>query len=184
LRFHKIRIYNFALGFECSRNTGASRGILETKVKPIVINFLKERGLELSEEKTRITSIHEGFDFLGFNVRKYNGKLLIKPSKQSIKAFLHKIRDIIRSNKAARTEMLIWQLNPMIVGWTNYYRHVVAKKAFEFIDYSIYQNLRRWIKRRHPNKTSVCYKGRNMIRNFWDFDRRFTWSECISNKSG
>lgn len=140
--------------------TGASKEILETKVKAVVVNFLKERGLELSEKKTRYTSIHEGFDFLGFNIRKYNGKLLIKPSKQSIKSFLHKIRDIIKSNKTARTETLIWQLNPMIVGWTNYYRHVVATKAFNFIDYSIYQNLRRWIKRRHPKKSETWRRNK------------------------
>lgn len=140
--------------------TGASREILEAKVKPVVVKFLEERGLKLSEKKTRITSIHEGFDFLGFNVRKYNGKLLIKPSKQGIKSFLHKIRGIIKSNKTARTEALIWQLNPMIVGWANYYRHVVAKKAFDFIDYSIYQNLRRWIKRRHPNKSETWRRNK------------------------
>jgi RNA-directed DNA polymerase len=59
--------------------TGATREILEHTVKPLVINFIKERGLELSEEKTLITHIDNGFDFLGFNIRKYNGKLLIKP---------------------------------------------------------------------------------------------------------
>jgi RNA-directed DNA polymerase len=81
--------------------TGASKEILEDKVKPAVIVFLKERGLELSEEKTKITHIEEGFDFLGFNVRKYKGKLLIKPSKAGVKNFLQGIRAVIKANKAS-----------------------------------------------------------------------------------
>jgi RNA-directed DNA polymerase len=72
--------------------TGASKEVLETRIKPSVVTFLKERGLELSEEKTRITHIEEGFDFLGFNVRKYGGKMLIKPSKAAVKRFLGDIR--------------------------------------------------------------------------------------------
>ena len=65
--------------------TGASKEILENEVKPILVEFFQERGLELSEEKTVITHVSEGFDFLGFNVRKYNGTLLTKPSKKSVK---------------------------------------------------------------------------------------------------
>ena len=156
--------------------TGASREILESKVKPVVVKFLAERGLELSQQKTKITSIHDGFDFLGFNVRKYNGKMLIKPSKKSIKAFLQKIRKIIKSNKTAHTETIIWQLNRMITGWSNYYRHVVSQKAFEFIDYNIYQVLQRWIKRRHPNKSNSWrrnkYYRQNSGRN-WIFHAKF-----------
>ena len=67
-------------------------------MKPAVVAFLKERGLELSEEKTRITHIDDGFDFLGFNVRKYAGKLLIKPSKAAVKRFLDDIRELIKAN--------------------------------------------------------------------------------------
>ena len=65
--------------------TGNSKELLEDKVKPLVENFLKERGLELSPEKTRVTHINEGFNFLGWNFRKYDSKLLIKPSKKSVK---------------------------------------------------------------------------------------------------
>ena len=88
-----------------------SQEVLELKVKPAVVAFLKERGLELSEEKTRITPIDAGFDFLGFNVRKYAGKLLIKPSKDAIKGFLERIPEIIKTNVATKTEDLIRQLN-------------------------------------------------------------------------
>ena len=76
--------------------TGTSKEFLDEKVKPVLNNFLATRGLSLSDEKTRITHIEEGFDFLGFNVRKYDGKLLIKPSKGNIKAVLEKIRNIIK----------------------------------------------------------------------------------------
>ena len=135
--------------------TGASKEVLELKIKPAVIAFLRMRGLELSLEKTQITHIEDGFDFLGFNVRKYKGnKLLIKPSKKSIKAFLDNIRVTIKSNKTAKTENLIRQLNPKIRGWSNYYRHVVSKKTFAYVDNGISQTLHQWIKRRHPNKNT------------------------------
>jgi RNA-directed DNA polymerase len=71
--------------------TGRTKEILENEVKPLVQTFLKERGLTLSESKTRITHIDEGFDFLGSHLRKYDGKLLIKPSKQNVRTFLAEI---------------------------------------------------------------------------------------------
>ena len=132
--------------------TGKSKEILEHKVKPAIAAFLKERGLELSYEKTKITHIEEGFDFLGQNVRKYKGKLLIKPTKKWVKGFLKRIRDTIKANKAAPTEHLIRILNPKIQGWANYHRHVVAKKTFNYVDHHIFLALWRWAVRRHPNK--------------------------------
>jgi RNA-directed DNA polymerase len=134
--------------------TGASKEVLEMKVKPAVVAFLKERGLELSEEKTRITHIDDGFDFLGFNVRKYAGKLLIKPSKKAIKSFLERIRETIKANVATKTEDLIRQLNAKLRGWSNYFRHVVAKKTFGYVDDQVYRALITWINRRHPNKSA------------------------------
>lgn len=146
----KVHFIGYADDFIIS---GATKDILENKVMPIVVAFLRERGLELSQEKTKITSIKEGFDFLGFNVRKYKNKLLIKPARSHVKTFLHKIRALIKINLATKTEDLLGQLNPKIRGWANYYRHVVAKETFNFIDSHIYKALRRWIKRRHPKKS-------------------------------
>jgi len=100
--------------------TGISKDMLEREVKPIIEVFMKERGLTLSSEKTKITHIDGGFDFLGQNVRKYNGKLLIKPSKANIKAFLEKVRSTTKGNKMAKQENLIGLLNPMIRGWANF----------------------------------------------------------------
>src|SRR3984893_13264737 len=87
-------------------------------------------GPELSQEKTKITHISEGFDFLGQNVRKYDGKLLIKSSTTNVKAFLDKVRETIRMNRSAKQETLTHLLNPVIRGWANYHRHVVAKRAY------------------------------------------------------
>lgn len=138
--------------------TGASKEILETKVKPVVVSFLQKRGLELSQEKTKITHIDEGFDFLGTNIRKYQGKCIIKPSKKSVKSFLANIRETIKSNPTAKTENLIYQLNPKIRGWANYFRHSCAKKTFSYIDYQIYKALWRWVCRRHPGKSASWIK--------------------------
>jgi RNA-directed DNA polymerase len=132
--------------------TGCSKEWLEEKVKPVVADFLGERGLELSEEKTRTTHIEDGFDFLGQNVRKYGGKLLIKPSQQNVKTFLQKVRAVIKASKQATTGSLIQQLNPLIRGWANYHRHVSSKATFAAVDHAIFQALWRWARRRHPNK--------------------------------
>jgi RNA-directed DNA polymerase len=146
----KVNLVSYCDDFIIS---GASRELLECVVKPVVQKFLKERGLELSQEKTKITHIEEGFDFLGFNIRKYkNGKLLIKPAKANIKEFLEAIRKTIKANSAAKTEDLIHLLNTKILGWANYYRHTVSSKTFSIIDHCIYQALDRWIRKRHPNK--------------------------------
>jgi RNA-directed DNA polymerase len=132
--------------------TGSSKELLENEVKPMVEQSLSTRGLELSQEKTRITHIDEGFDFLGQNIRKYNGKLLIKPSKKNVKAFLDKVRAIVKENKSAKQVSLINLLNPVIRGWANYHRHVVASRTFHTVDNKIWRLLWQWAKRRHPKK--------------------------------
>ena len=132
--------------------TGHSKAWLELEVKPAVVEFLAERGLTLSPEKTKITHIEEGFDFLGWNIRKYNGKLLMKPSKANVKAHLDKIREVVKANKTAKQVNLIRLLNPILRGWANYHSHMVAKKAFARVDSEVWSMLWRWVVRRHPNK--------------------------------
>jgi RNA-directed DNA polymerase len=139
----------YADDFICTAKT---KETLEQRVLPVIINFLKERGLELSLEKTKITNIQEGFDFLGFNLRKYKGKFLIKPAKKGVEAFLDKIRETIKIMGACKVGDLIKVLNPKIRGWANHYRHVVAKETFSYIDSQIFSALWKWAKRRHPNK--------------------------------
>lgn len=132
--------------------TGRSKELLENDVIPIVREFLQERGLVLSEEKTKITHIDEGFDFLGFNIRKYKGTLLIKPTKESLKRFLSKLKYILDSNKSVKQESVIRLMNPVIKGWTNYYRYCCAGETFSKADYLIHQKMWRWAARRHPKK--------------------------------
>ncbi|MDP8228267.1 MAG: group II intron reverse transcriptase/maturase [Candidatus Electryoneaceae bacterium] len=131
--------------------TGANPEILE-EIKNQIKEFLRIRGLKLSEEKTRITHIDDGFDFLGFNVRKYNGKLLIQPSKSAIKNFKQKIRETVKRGRAVRADVLIHLLNPILRGWSQYYRTVVSKKIFASLDHWLWHKLYRWALRRHPMK--------------------------------
>jgi RNA-directed DNA polymerase len=132
--------------------TGASYEVLANEVKPLVEAFMRERGLELSPEKTVITRIDQGFDFLGQNVRKYKGKLLIKPSQKSVTTLLDKVRAVVRVNQQAKTGNLILHLNPLIRGWAQYHRHVVSKETFAAVDAAIFKALWRWARRRHPHK--------------------------------
>lgn len=140
--------------------TGISKEILELEVKPLVTEFLRQRGLELSQEKTRITHIEEGFDFLGQNVRKYNGIFLITPSKKNVRAFLANIRKVIKDNKQATAYRLIATLNPKIRGWANFHQHASAKKTFVHVDTAIFKALWRWARRRHPKKGKHWVKER------------------------
>ena len=160
-RKDKLHFVRYADDWIC---TASSREILEQEVLPIVVTFLKERGLELSQEKTRITHINEGFDFLGFNLRKYKNKLLIKPGKKGIKTFLNNIRETIVSKRTSKTENLIRILNPKIQGWANHNRHVVAKKIFSNVDTGMFKSLWTWAKRRHPNKSLQWVKDKYFTR--------------------
>ena len=131
--------------------TGRTKETLED-IKPILVEFLSERGLELSEEKTLITHIDNGFDFLGFNIRKFKGVLLTQPSKKSVKKFLDNIRYLIDSNKSCKQETLIRLLNPKITGFANYYRCGASSRTFQKVDNQIFRKLWQWAKRRHPKK--------------------------------
>lgn len=132
--------------------TGATKELLAETIRPVVESFLMQRGLVLSPTKTRITHINEGFDFLGVNIRKHKGKLLCKPAKGNLKAFLQNIRDTIKSNATAKTENLIHILNPKIRGWANYHSHICSKQTFSKVNHLIFKALWRWAKRRHPSK--------------------------------
>jgi RNA-directed DNA polymerase len=147
----KVNVIRYADDFIV---TAECKETLEEKVKPAIVQFLTERGLLLSAEKTATTHIRDGFDFLGQNVRKAGGKLLITPSKSSVKALLEKVREIIKSHAAVKVEVLIRKLNSVIRGWANYHRHIVAKSIFSKIDDAVYWALQRWAKRRHPHKTA------------------------------
>jgi len=149
-RAYKINFVRYADDFII---TGKTEELLRERVLPLVKSFLIERGLQLSEEKTLITHIDDGFDFLGKNFRKYNGTLLVKPTKASIEAFLDKVRNTVKGNPTLEQEHLIHLLNPIIRGWVNYQRYVSSAAIFGRVDYEIFNCLWRWALRRHRNKS-------------------------------
>ena len=161
--------------------TGKSKDLLENEVKPLVEQFLKERGLVLSPEKTKITHIRDGFNFLGWNMRKYGkqGKYLQKPAENNTSAFLRKVVGIIKGNKTIKQEKLIALLNPIIRGWGNYHQHAVAKETFLSLDHMIWEALWQWAKRRHPNK------GRNWVKvKYFQASGSRSWVFSCKDESG
>jgi RNA-directed DNA polymerase len=138
--------------------TARDKGSLETAQVQIQ-QWLSKRGLELSTEKTCITSMEDGFDFLGFNHRHYNGKLLIKPTKKKVLDFCKRVGVEIKAMYGAKQEDVISKLNPILRGFANYYKGVVSKETFCYISHRVWQYLWHWAKRRHPNKrTTWVYK--------------------------
>ena len=143
--------------------TGHSKEELEA-VKAVIEDFMRKRGLTLSPEKTKITHINDGFDFLGWNFREYGGKLLIKPSEANIQSFLEDIRKTIRNMATAKQEDVIDALNPKIWGWANYHKGTVAKMAFSRVDDETWKTLWSWCRRRHPNKHGSWIRSRYWTR--------------------
>jgi len=178
----KVNLSRFADDFIV---TGDSKELLEGEVKPLIEAFMRKRGLVLSHEKTVITHITEGFDFLGQNVRKYGGAtggtLLITPSKKNVHTFLEKVREIVRHNKQATAGHLILRLNPVIAGWARYHRHVASKRTYHAVDAAIFEILWRWARRRHPNK------GARWVRNKYfhtQGDRHWVFSGEVAGAKG
>ena len=144
----------------------------------MIITFLQERDLELSDDKTLITSINEGFDFLGWNFRKYNGKLLIKPSQKSIKRFTETISQTITEGMAWSQEILIAKLNPIIRGWANYHNSVVSSDIFQTLDHRIWELLWKWAKRRHSNKSKDW-----IVNKYWKRSTTRRWNSRTEKNS-
>jgi len=158
----KVNLVRYADDFVITAKT---KEIAE-EIKLLIADFLRVRGLALSEEKTAITHIDDGFDFLGWTFRKFKGKLIVKPSRKSIKAVVSKLSIIVlKYGKSLTQEELIDRLNQVIRGWTNYHKHVVASNAFSSVNNTLYLLLQRWAKHRHPNKNK-----------WWRLNRY--WHEC------
>ncbi len=144
--------------------TGVSEEFLREEVLPFVKAFLARRGLRISEEKTRITSIREGFDFLGQQVRKYgrgaNEKLIIKPSESTVRSILGKAKAVLKENRSSKAVNVIRRLNPILRGWANYHRHACSKETFSEVDWHLGGMILKWAKRRHPKKSMKWIQGR------------------------
>jgi RNA-directed DNA polymerase len=146
--------------------TGISKELLRDQVQPLVTQFLKQRGLELSHEKTQITHVEEGFDFLGQNVQRYRcGKVLTKPSAQNVKTFLSKIQETIDNSGSLTAGELIQRLNQQIKGWTMYHRYAASKRTFTYVDHRIFQMVWHWCRRRHQKKSRKWIKRKYFQRN-------------------
>jgi RNA-directed DNA polymerase len=163
----------------------------------IVNNWLKSIGLELNKDKTKISHTlnkyegNNGFDFLGFEIKQYKvsshhsgrntkGKILghktiIKPSKESINNHIKQIGDTIKGHKSSSQMALIQKLNPIIKGWSNYYRGCCSSKIFSNCDNVVFNQLWSWAKRRHPKKGKGWVLGR-----YWH--NYGTVKHCFSTK--
>jgi RNA-directed DNA polymerase len=134
-------------------------------VLPAIENFLKERNLKLSIEKTKIIHINEGFDFLGQNIRKRNGKVLLSPSKYSLRKILDTIQDFIINNKHITQSALINELNLKVIGWLQYHKYTHSRRPFQKIERALRRACWLWAKSKHPSKSKNWIKRKYFIRN-------------------
>jgi RNA-directed DNA polymerase len=155
----KVNVVRYADDFII---TCSSKELLEKEIRPVITDFLAQRGLRLSPEKTHITHIDDGFVFLGASMRKYRGKFLMTPARSTVGAILQNIRRYLRKHRSIKVAQIVKELNSKIRGWACQFRHLVASRAFVKVDSDIFAALKRWIKRRHPDKP-----GR------WRMDRYF-----------
>ena len=172
----KINVIRYADDFII---TCVSEDILQNKVKPAIESFLSERGLELSQEKTKITRTDQGFDFPGQNCRKYNGKMLITPAKDNVRAFKENISAAVKKGQALPAETLISILNPKLRGWANCHRHIVSGRIFGKADNCIYKQLWNRMRKKHPKKR----KSRLVKKYRSDSSEMRTFSS-VENKDG
>jgi RNA-directed DNA polymerase len=183
-RANKIHFVRYADDFIV---TASTKEVLEDIIKPKIERFLTERGVALSPEKTKITHITDGFDFLGQNIRKHKtenglGKIQIKPSNDSLKRMKTKISAICKTSNGLSQLALIEQLNPVLRGWANYHRHSICSKAFGEIDSHVFSRLFRWARRRHPDKTGQWIGDRYFSHRFkrrWTFEDKPTGKQLI-----
>ena len=122
------------------------------RVRARLAEWLAPRGLAFNEDKTRIVALSEGFDFLGFNVRRYNRKLLIKPSKAAVKRLRDRLAAETRRLRGSNAAAAIAALAPVVRGWAAYYRTVVSSQVFSSLDAYVWRLLYKWAKRQHANK--------------------------------
>src|SRR5205823_190198 len=121
------------------------------QVKARLAAWLAPRGLVFNEDKTRVVTLEEGFDFLGFNVRRYHGKPLIKPSKAAQRRIRERLRTEMRSLRGTNSPTVIKRLNPIIRGWAAYYRTQVSSETFSALDHYLWRLTYKWAIFSHAN---------------------------------
>ena len=146
------------------------------EVYKILEPYLNERGLILAEDKTRITHLNEGFNFLGFNCRRYKDRISrIKPSKESIKKFKEKIGEIFKTAHGNNVDTLIYRLIPVIRGTANYWRHSVIYDVFSSMDRYLWDKIYKFLRRLHPNKSWKWIKNRYFAYHEDDYGHKSNW---------
>lgn len=153
----KVNVIRYADDFII---TAASKELLLERVIPAAKEFLAARGLRLSEEKSKITRVCDGFEFLGADVRRHGRKLLIRPAKRSLVGFLRGLRAFLREQRGTAPWKIIQELNRRIRGWVNFYRPLVSSRAFRKLDSALFRSLWRWVCTQHPNKRSGWLKAK------------------------
>lgn len=147
----RMNTYGFARYADDLIVTAETKEELEA-ILPTITVWLAERGLRLNQDKTHIRHITEGFNFLGFNIRRYGNKTLTKPQKEKVQAKIREIKDWLYAHPNIEPQAVIQVLNPILRGWANYYKHGVSKEVFATFDHDLVHALIRWAKRRHPSK--------------------------------
>jgi RNA-directed DNA polymerase len=163
------------------------------EVKARLAAWLAPRGLTFNDDKTRVVSLSEGYDFLGFNVRRYRQKPLIKPGQLAVRRIRRRLRDELRSMRGSNAQAVIKRLNPIIRGWAAYYRTQVSAVAFGKLDHYLWRLTWKWATFSHANKPTswviARYFGKfNKARQdrwvFGDrssgaFMHRFAWTNIV-----
>lgn len=153
----KVHVVRYADDFII---TAASKELLEGQVIPAVKMFLAERGLQLSAEKSKVTHIQDGFEFLGAHIKKYGQKLMMRPARRNFLGFLRGLRKFLRERQGTTAWKVIQELNRRIRGWVNFYRCLVSSRAFRALDNELFHGLWRWIRHRHRNKRKRWLKAK------------------------
>jgi RNA-directed DNA polymerase len=166
------------------------------QIKAMLAEWLIPRGLAFNEDKTRIVHLDGGIDFLGFNIRRHHGKLLIKPSTAAVKRIKERLRMEVRALRGANVEAVLARLNPIIRGWAAYYRGAVSSKVFSSLDNYLFKLTYKWARSSHPNKptrwvTARYFGAFNKSRNDrWVFGNRssgaylakFSWTKIVRHQ--
>ena len=166
------------------------------QVKARLAAWLAPRGLAFNEGRTRIVTLEEGFDFLGVTVRRYHGKLLIRPSKAAVRRIRERLRTEMRSLRGTNAQAVIARLNPIVRGWAAYYRTVVSSETFTALDHYLWKLTYKWAKHSHPNKPTrwiirryfgTFNKSRHDQWVFGDRDsgaylHRFAWTKIVRHQ--
>jgi RNA-directed DNA polymerase len=147
----KAKKYGFSRYADDLLVTAQTRDDIEA-IKPVLADWLRVRGLTLSEEKTQIVPIEHGVNFLGFHIRHFGGRCLTVPQKEKVLNFLREVRAWLKTHPTVKSEAVISHLNPVLRGWANYYKHSASKRVFSYVDDQVWKALWHWSLRRHPNK--------------------------------